>query len=167
MTDPVIQLIETMQDDLRSQQNLAELLNNKLDAMKHYDMSRLEALSQTERRLLQGIYSGEKRRQTVLRRATRKLYPQKQDGLASARELAQVSQEPARSKILTLAAMLGGVSEKVQSLNRINALASEKILNHFNHIFRVIAQSGRDIGLYSSGGKKAYLEQNRLVDAIV
>ena len=35
MTEPVIQLIEIMQDELRSQRNLAEILNNKLDAMKH------------------------------------------------------------------------------------------------------------------------------------
>ena len=129
-------------------------------------MTRLEALSQAERRLLQGLHSGQKIRHSVLLQATQKLYPQKRDGLASARELAKVSQEPARSKILALATMLRGVSEKVQTLNRINALASEKILSHFNQIFSIIAQSGRDIGLYSSGGKKSYLEQNRLVDAI-
>ena len=135
MTEPVIQLIEIMQDELRSQRNLAEILNNKLDAMKHYDMTRLEALSQAERRLLQGLHGGQKIRQSVLLQATQKLYPQKRDGLASARELAKVSQEPARSKILALATMLRGVSEKVQTLNRINALASEKILSHFNQIF--------------------------------
>jgi flagellar biosynthesis/type III secretory pathway chaperone len=85
---------------------------------------------------------------------------------ATAKELASAAPEPARSKLLALAAMLKETAQNVQRLNRINAIATHKVLGHFDQIFRIIAQSGRDIGLYGRAGKKSITEQNRLVDAI-
>ena len=166
MADAVEQLIEAMQQELRWQQELAVVLDNKLDAMKHYDMSRLEALSQNEQKLMQGLRHNEMRRQSAVRQAARQLSPDRPDRLSNAQELARASVEPGRSRILVLAGMLRSVAEKVQRLNRVNALASQRIIGHFDQIFRIIAQSGRDIGLYGEAGKKTLLEQNRLVDAI-
>jgi flagellar biosynthesis/type III secretory pathway chaperone len=166
MANHVQQLIETLQQELQYQQELAVVLDNKLDAMRHYDLSRLESLTQNEHRLVDEIRQSELRRTNTVRWATRQIWPQRRERPATCKELAQVSPEPEKSKLLTLAAMLSEVAEKVQRLNRIGNLASRKILAHFDHVFQIIAQSGRDIGLYGRCGKRSLLEQNRLVDAL-
>jgi flagellar biosynthesis/type III secretory pathway chaperone len=166
MANHVEQLIKTLQQELEYQRELAAVLDNKLDAMRHYDLSRLEALTQNEHRIVEEIRQNEYRRTDAVRRATRQYWPGRRQQPASCKELAQVSEEPERSKLITLAAMLAEIAETVQRLNRIGGIASRKILTHFDHIFQIIAQSGRDIGLYERGGKRSLLEQNRLVDAL-
>jgi len=166
MTDTVQQLIDAMQQELQFQQDLAALLDHKLDAMRHYDISRMEALGISEQRLVDRLRSHEQQRTEAIRRATRQYFPARFRQVATCREIAQVIAEPSRSKLLTLAAMLKDVAQNVQRLHRVQTLASRKIMAHFNQIFRIIAQSGRDVGLYGRGGKKALLEQNRLVDAL-
>ena len=107
------------------------------------------------------------RLQEAVNRVAVELLPQQRRArFMTAKELAQAASEPQRSKLLALAAMLKEVAENIQRLNRINAVATKKVLGHFDHIFNIIAQSGRDIGLYGRAGKKSIMEQNRLVDAI-
>jgi len=180
MSDAVEKLLQTLQDDWQWHHDLAAVLENKLDAMRHFDITRLEALTQSEQRITQAISLNEKKRREVIRQASAELFPQQGDSLArqeektegrklvpiTARELAGALKPPRRERLLALAGMLREITQKVQTLNRVNSLASHKIMGHFDHIFRIIAQSGRDIGLYGRGGKKSLLEQNRLVDAL-
>ncbi|KPK77642.1 MAG: hypothetical protein AMJ79_02560 [Phycisphaerae bacterium SM23_30] len=167
MADAVEQLIEAMQDELQCHRKLAAVLDGKLDAMRHFDVSRLEALRHNEQRLLNVVRMNGQRRAEATQQATWRLFPQRRIGSSvTAKELAQAAPEPARSKILALAAMLREMAQNIQRLNRVNAVATRKVLGHFDQIFRIIAQSGRDVGLYGRAGKKSMAEQNRLVDAI-
>lgn len=177
MSESVEKLMQTMEEDLRNQRDLAAVLENKLDAMRHFDMSRLDALALSEQRLMSLISVQERRRQLAIRQVSNELIPaagKPEDRLlkntqrrpVSAKELATAMKEPAGRKLMALAGMLREMAEKVQRLNRVNSLASRKILGHFDQIFRIIAQSGSDIGLYGNEGKKFLLEQNRLVDAL-
>ena len=167
MADAVEQLIEAMLDELQSHKKLSAVLDGKLDAMRHFDVSRLESLRQNEQRLLNVVRMNGQRRAEATHQATGQLFPQRRmDSSVTARELAQAAPEPARSKIMALAAMLKEMAQNIQRLNRVNAVATRKVLGHFDQIFRIIAQSGRDIGLYGRAGKKSLTEQNRLVDAI-
>jgi len=166
MADEIEKLMELMQEDLQRHRELAQILDNKLDAMRHRDIPRLEALAVAEHRLVGLISTHSKKRCDILRQATEKYFPGHGKKLATARELAQAAGGAARDKLLAISAMLADVTRKVQSLNQVNTIASQKILGHVDHIFRIIAQSGRDIGLYGRAGKKAPSEQNRLVDAI-
>ncbi|MBN1763975.1 MAG: flagellar protein FlgN [Sedimentisphaerales bacterium] len=166
MLKSVDNLIQTLQDDLQWHSDLAVVLENKLDAMRHFDLSRLEALTGNEQRLAQAIALNEKKRRDAVRAATMAVWPQRRGQTATASELAQALAEPQRSRLMSLTSMLREVMERVGRLNRINAIATHKIMGHFDHIFQIIAQSGRDIGLYGKSGKKSYLEQNRLVDAM-
>ncbi|MBN1846165.1 MAG: flagellar export chaperone FlgN [Sedimentisphaerales bacterium] len=166
MTDTIQQLIETLQQELRYQQELAQVLDNKLDAMRHYDLPRLEALTRNERRLVEILQGHDSQRAQAVRGAVRHLWPRQSRPRATCRELAEACREPQRSHLLTLSAMLAEVAEKVQRLNRIGAIATRKIMNHFDIVFQAIAQSGRDIGLYGRAGKKTGLEPHRLVDAL-
>ena len=166
MADAVQQLIEAMQQELQNQKDLSAVLNHKLDAMRNYDISKLESLSQSEQRLLDGIGINEIKRVEAARRVGMNLSPGKLGESLTVSKLAEAAGEPTRTKLVSLAAMLRDVAENVSRLNRINAIASEKVLGHFDQIFQIIAQSGRDIGLYGRYGKKSFLEQNRLVDAV-
>lgn len=166
MADTLEQLIESMSQDLDRHRTLAQLLDNKLDAMRRHDISRLESLGVVEHRLLNEMRVGEKKRTQAARQATSQFCPRHHGPLATAREIALAATEPARTKILSLAALLREVAEKIQTVNRVIALAGEKIQQHFDHIFGIIARSGCDIGLYSQAGQKSLLEQNRLVDAL-
>ena len=166
MANAVEQLIAALQDELQGHQKLSAILDGKLDAMRHFDVSRLESLRQKEQRLLDSVRMIGQRRLEAVNRATAELWPQRRRArFMTAKELAQAAPEPQRSKLLALAAMLKEVAENIQRLNRINAIATKKVLGHFDHIFNIIAQSGRDIGLYGRAGKKSIMELNRLVDA--
>ncbi|MCK5272875.1 MAG: flagellar export chaperone FlgN [Sedimentisphaerales bacterium] len=182
MSEAVEKLIQILEDDLQWHQSLAVVLENKLDAMRHYDMSRLEALAANERQLTEAICANEKKRRQVVRQATVEFFP-KNNKPATARELAKALQESQMAankqqlpktnsaetdanRLLALSDMLHDVTEKVKRLNNVVSIASHKILGHFDNVFRIIAQSGRDIGLYGRSGKKSLLEQNCLVDAL-
>ena len=166
MSEAAEKLFQTIQDDLQWHRDLAAVLENKLDAMRHYDMSRLEALTIKEQRLMETISDNERKRREVFGEATREFFPERGRKLATASEFAKVLEEPHRSKLLVLTGMLREITEKIRRLNSVNSIASQKIMGHFDHIFQIIAKSGRDIGLYGKAGKKSFLEQNRLVDAL-
>ena len=166
MADVAEQLITAMQAEFKGQQDLTALLEGKIDAMQHYDMSRLEALAAREQRLLETVRQQGLRRDAAVKRLTTHCFPQRRGQRAHARELAQALDEPHRTNLLSLAVMLKDAVQKTQRLNRINAVASQKILQHFHHVFRIIARTGCEVGLYGRGGKKAFLEQKQLVDAL-
>ncbi len=166
MADTIQKVVDVLQSDLQWHKELAVVLNNKLDAMRQYDLSRLESLTAAEQRLTDSISGNEQQRFTAIRQATAIYFPQRTGRLATARELASVVKGPLKEKLNALAAMLIDATKKVQRLNKVNALATEKIVGHVDQIFDLIAKSGRDIGLYGRRGKKTIFEQNRLVDAI-
>jgi len=166
MDNSTEQLISAMQQEVQAHEELAQLLENKLDAMKHYDLSRLEALSTGEQQVMSDLGRTGRLRQAAVHKLAREFYPQSPVKKVTARQLAETAQEPLRSKLLVLAGILKEVAEKVKRLNQVNALATGKVMVHFDAIFKLIAQYGCDIGLYGSSGKQLVFEQRRIVDAI-
>ncbi|MBN2212025.1 MAG: flagellar export chaperone FlgN [Sedimentisphaerales bacterium] len=158
-------LLEAMSAELQAQHQLAVLLENKLDAMRRYDLSRLEALSATEPRVLSLVRSSAQKRTIAAKAATTALNPPRKSAVATAKELAAMAQGPVRERLEALTASLVSAAEKAQRLNQIHAAAARRVVGHLDHIFRLVAHAGKDAGLYSRGGKAAMLEQNRLVDA--
>lgn len=166
MRETVEQLVWAMQEELQGQRKLAAVLGDKLDAMRRYDTTKLTSLADGERQLMDGTRAKAVKRGYAVEALAAELFPQRSGGRVTARELASAVGEPAQSRISSLAGQLGEAAEATQRLNRINVAASRKVLDHMDHVFRVIAQSGRDIGLYGRMGKQTALEQNRLIDAI-
>ncbi len=166
MAESIDQVVEILQNDLQWHQALAVVLDSKLEAMRQYDMLRLESLNAAEQQLMDNISGNEQRRNAAIRQATAVYFPHRTGRLATAREFASVVKGPLQEKLNSLANTLVEVTQKVQRLNRVNALATKKIIGHVDHVFNLIAKSGKDIGLYGRRGKEAVFEQNRLVDAI-
>ena len=165
MSKAVPQLVTAMQEELQYQQKLAGVLDGKLQAMREYNTTRLEALAISERRLVSAARSAGLKRNLAVQQLSAQLFPQRTRP-ASARELAAACDEPGRSQILAMSSLLAETVEKTSRLNRVTAVAARKVLGHIDHVFRAIAQSGRDIGLYGRAGQKNMLEQNRIIDAI-
>lgn len=166
MAKPVEQLILAMQAEVAVHEELADVLDGKLDALKCRDMSRLESLNGREQELVEVIRVKGQLRETAVEELVVCYYPQRVGERISARELAQESSEPWRSKLLAMTAMLREIATKVSRLNRINAIAMRKMMGHFDTIFNAIAQCGQDIGLYGRQGKELALEQRSVIDAI-
>ncbi len=167
MVQSVEKLIDNLQEMLRVHRELVKVLDNKLDAMRCYDLSRLESLSNAEQRLVGGVAEVEKRRQEIIIECLKEVPVGKSGWQVRARDIARVVEEPQRSKLLVLVSQLRETDERLGRLNNVVDIAVKKFLGHFDYIFRVIAQAGKDIGLYSRAGKKAMLEQNRIIDAVV
>lgn len=159
------QLADIMHEELRLQKNLADTLENKLQAMRRHDTACLEDITAREQTVVNAVQEIAAQRNSVLRRITTAL-AMGRSASPTAKEIAKQSSEPTRSRIISLAAKLKEQARNVQRLNHVTAIASRKILTHFDAIFGIIASSGRDIGLYGRAGRTALLEQNRLVDAI-
>ena len=166
MAKAVEQLILAMQAEVAVHEELAGVLDGKLDALKCRDLSRLESLNGREQELVNVVRVKGQLRETAVKEVVGSYYPQRRGERISASELAQDSKEPWRSKLLTMTALLKEIATKVSRLNQINAIAMRKMLGHFDTIFNVIAQCGQDIGLYGRQGKELALEQRSVIDAI-
>jgi len=166
MSEHVQELIAVLQQELGLQTELVRVLDGKLDAMGRYDMTSLQALSQREQSLVASLQGQEQRRRQAVQQASRALLHGRSRVGATARQLAQAAPEPQRSLLVRLAQRLREAVEKARRLNRINEIATRKILGHVDDVFRIIARSGCDIGLYGQSGRRACGAQNRLVDAL-
>ncbi len=166
MNNPIEKLIEVMQTDLQLHRDLTQILQQKLDAMRQRDLELLDALATREQQSMENLAANAVRRTSAIRDAMKLYMPARTGRLATARELARVVGGAFQSRILAMVSLLMEATGDVQRLNRINQIASKKILGHVDHIFQIIAKAGKDIGLYGRAGKKTLLEQNRLVDAI-
>ena len=166
MPDNFVKLADLMHEELRLQKDLADTLQNKLEAMRHHDTMRLEGITVQEQAVINAVQQVAAQRNSLLRRITTALSLGR-SGPPTAKDIARQSAEPTRTRLLSLAGKLKEQAQAVQRLNHITEIASRKILTHFDNIFGIIANSGRDIGLYGRAGRTALLEQNRLVDALV
>jgi flagellar biosynthesis/type III secretory pathway chaperone len=166
MKDGIDKLIDEMQGELERHNDLAALLERKIDAMKRFDTGQMETLTAQEQGLVHELQVKGRQREAAVTLASRQLLGARGAGRLTAKELAVKSPEPQRTRLLALSGMLREVGLKVQSLNRVNALASHKVLGQFDQVFQILARSGREIGLYGRGGRTGAVEQNRLVDTI-
>lgn len=166
MAELVEQLIFAMQDEVRVHEELAGVLDGKLDALKCRDLSRLESLNVREEQLVGVVRAKGQVRESAVQSVVQEYYPQRRGERVSARELAQSSKEPWRGKLLAMTSLLKEIATKVSRLNQVNALAMRKMMGHFDTIFNLIAQCGQDIGLYGREGKQPALEQRSMIDAI-
>ncbi len=165
MAEAVQQLIETMQEELQCQQYLANLLDGKLEAMRGFDAVKLQQLNIAEQQMMDQVRQRVQRRTLAVRCATRRLLPQSELRSVSARQLAYLAPAGQKEAILALTDELLEVCEKVKRLNNVNAMATRKMMGHFDKVFNLIANSGCEVGLYSPSGKSRPMIQNQLVDA--
>src|SRR5436309_3292801 len=113
----VAELLTLLRELLAGHERLLGLALARRDAMRSFDIGRLEVLSEQERVQMQLLAVLDRRRMAL----SPQFRPHIRNAEPAVTEISRRSAEPARSQLLTLAAKIKEVVEKVERNSRINA----------------------------------------------
>ncbi len=167
MADLIDNIIMIMREDLRYQRDLEKILEDKLQALRNNDAAMLDAIAQVEHRTVLALNNNVERTGKAIAAAAEVYFPQFKGKNISLSQLKTVASAGQCQSLDALGAMLRSTIENVRRQNQIVSLVTHKLLGHMDNIFKVIAHTGRDIGLYGRyGDRQMNIEQNRMLDAI-
>ena len=157
----VNELLSLLRDLLVGQQQLLQLGLSRRDAMRTFDVTRMEALVGQEKAALERLTSLDRRRQQLMAQI-RATMPRNFEPTVS--EIAKRSQEPQKSQLLTLAAQLKETVEQVERNTRINATISETVIKGLAKVLKVVTGLAQHAGLYMRNGRKAAMHGIHLLE---
>jgi hypothetical protein len=157
----VADLVALLRDTLQSQQRLLQIAVLRQEAMKAFDIERLNALHEQERAETQNADSFETRRKTIIQQ----FRPLLGNGIEpSVSEIARRCQEPTKTQLLALAGQLKSVVEQLARHTRINASVSESVVKGLAKVLKVMTGLAQHAGLYMRNGRKAALKGIHLLE---
>ena len=156
-----IELVNLLREMLITQQRILQIATSRLEAMKSFDIDRLNGLMEQERNELVRAESLETRRAALV--------PQFRSILGnclepSVSEIAARCGEPIKSQLLGLAGQLKAVVEQVDRTTRINAKVSETVVKGLAKVLKVMTGLAQHAGLYMRNGRKAALKGIHLLE---
>jgi hypothetical protein len=157
----VTELLTLLRELLAGQERLLAMALARREAMRTFDMARLETVAGQERVETVKMVELDKRRAALtgrLRAALGGGTP------ATVSEVARRVEEPARSQLLALAAQLKETVEKVERNARINATVSETVVKGLAKVLKVVTGLAQHAGLYMRNGRKAALHGIHLLE---
>lgn len=167
MLEPVVlnlaPLTELLQQFLATHQRLLSLARSRQEAMRTYDVARLNELLERERQEAQGLEKLERQRKGVLIQLRLQL------GMAANPTVSQIAErcgEPARSQLLGLAGTLKATVEELGRINRINAKVSQGVAVGLARVLSVMTGLAQHAGMYMANGRKAVIRGIHLLDAL-
>lgn len=164
MSPSLTRLIEQTQQEYQCHHQLQQLLETKLEAIRHCDVGQLETLAEQEARLVQMIRVNEQRRRESLHQLQAET-PNAERQPWNASRVAEVATEPQRSQWLALVEHFRKTAENCRRLNGIIGIVTQKLIGHTEQVFSVLARAGESIGLYERPGCKAAGPSHCLLDA--
>ncbi len=151
----VEQVVRVLDELKHLHDELAVVVKGKIQAMRAADTDALRSAVAREGFLTQRI-----REQDGLRRQIMELVGEllglspDEAGRMTVSELAQRTVEPARSRLLAVAAAIREKAQEAARANEVAAMITAEMLKHFRHVFEVMAQvDAREVGLYSRTGR--------------
>jgi len=156
-----LELITLLRDMLASQQRLLQIALLRQDAMRSFDIERLNVLHEQERTETQKAESFDNRRTVLIQRFRPLLPANLQPGVS---EIARRCQEPVKSQLLALAGRLRAVVEQLDRHTRINAKVSETVVTGLAKVLKVMTGLAQHAGLYMRNGRKAALKGIHLLE---
>lgn len=151
--DKVVQeLLGLLREMLAGQQQLLKLGYARREAMRVFDIVRLEIFSGQEQAQVRQLALLERRRQ-VLVAQFRALLPRGVEPTVS--EIASRMAEPMKGQLLVLAAQIRETAEGVTRTARINAAVSEGVVKGLARVLKVVTGFAQHAGLYLRNGRKA------------
>jgi hypothetical protein len=161
MDKPVNDLLNLLREMLGSQQRLLAIATARRDAMRAFDVERLNGLTEQEK--LETDRAGEldRKRKDVTSQLRNALGRGVQPTVS---EIAKRVDEPLRSQLLTVAAELKAVVEQLDRLTRINARVSETVVKGMARVLKVVTGMAQHAGLYMRNGRKAALAGLHLLE---
>ena len=157
----ITDLLSLLRDLLAGQQRLLNVALARREAMRTFDIARLEAIAIQERAETANLAALDRRRQQVTAQI-RGILPQHVDATVS--EVARRAAEPAKSRLLALAAQLKEAVEQVERNTRINATVSEAVVKGLAKVLKVVTGLAQHAGLYMRNGRKAAMRGIHLLE---
>jgi len=154
-------LIEMLTELRELQQQLLWCLRTQQRAMRTGRMDQVQSCTSRSKFLVQQIADVEGK----LRGTARQLAAGAEDPVARLSDLAAALAEPARSKLLALAAATLTLAQEIDQVNRINQQVTEEVLNCFDAIQRRLCNSDKS-AVYESTGKPVMANAWRVLDAV-
>ena len=157
----ITELLALLRELLAGQERLLALALARREAMRTFDMPRLETMAGQERAETVRMAELDKRRLALTGRMRAVLGG---GTPATVSEVAKRVEEPARSQLLGLAAQLKETMEKVERNSRINATVSETVVKGLAKVLKVVTGLAQHAGLYMRNGRKAALHGVHLLE---
>jgi hypothetical protein len=148
----VTELLSLLREMLESQQRLLTIAMARQDAMRAFDVERLNALTDQEKGETDRAGDLDRKRKDVTSRLRNELG---RNVPPTVTEVAKRVNEPVRSQLLATAAELKAVVEKVDRHTRINAKVSDAVVKGMARVLKVVTGMAQHAGLYMRNGRKA------------
>ena len=143
------QILASQQKDY---QRLAQLIEAKREAVRRADINAITDLCQRENTIAQHVTELEKSRLTLAARLTQELAPASKQPLSMS-QLAELLDEPQRTRFLGLSQDLRATIEEVRSSSRIVRVASDALARHMGGLLQVFQSSLSRARVYSDRGQ--------------
>jgi hypothetical protein len=157
----VADLLSLLREMLAGQQRLLQFALARREAMRTFDVERLQSMNDQERAEAQAVQLLDKRRQALVAQF-KTLLGRNVD--ATVTEIARRVPEPTKSQLLGLAAQLKAVMEQVERNNRINATVSETVVTGLARVLKAVTGLAQHAGMYMRNGRKAALHGIHLLE---
>jgi hypothetical protein len=157
----VMELLELMGELLAGQQRLLTISTSRREAMRAFDIERLEMLLEQERGETQNLMGLDRMRQGILGQMKREMGA---GAVINVTEIAKRVSEPRKSQLLGLAGQIRTVVEQVERNTRINATISETVVKGLAKVLKVVTGLAQHAGLYMRNGRKASLHGIHLLE---
>ncbi|MCL2646706.1 MAG: flagellar protein FlgN [Phycisphaerales bacterium] len=156
-----IELVNLLREMLLMQQRILQIAASRQEAMRTFDIERLQGVAEQERLEMQRAEEMETRRAALIRRLRAALGK----GIGpTVTEVAKHVGEPVKSQLLGLAGQLKTVVEQVDRTSRINAKVAETVVKGLAKVLKVVTGLAQHAGLYMRNGRKAAMKGIHLLD---
>lgn len=147
------ELVRLLNDMARQHDELAVLMQSKLEAIRRADSDAIQSITSSELLLANRVAEREGLRRDLVRNLLRDLGRDPQEFLSvRTSDLAEHFSEPRRSQILSAAAGLRSRIEAIDRRQTSTRLITEHMLQHMGEIIAVVTSGGAATGVYSRRG---------------
>jgi hypothetical protein len=150
----VTELLTLLREILASQQRLLQIAVARQEAMRVYEIDRLNALIEQEKVETQKAESFSNRRRVLMNQFTNVLGRGVEIKVS---EIAKRVGEPQKTELLVVAAEIKAVTEQLERNMRVNAKISESVVKGLAKVLKVMTGLAQHAGLYMRNGRKAAL----------
>ena len=155
------ELLNLLREMLLMQQQLLQIATARQEAMRLFDLKRLQSLTELEHAELQRAAKIETRRKALIFQLKAALGKGIEPTVT---EIAKRTSEPTKSQLLALASQLKAIVEQVDRTSRINAKVSETVMKGLAKVLKVVTGLAQHAGLYMRNGRKAAMKGIHLLE---
>jgi FlgN protein len=148
----VQELLILLREMLGGQRRLLQIALVRREAMRVFEIEKLNGLMEMERAELLGAAKLDEQRKALIYRFRQVLG---KDVEPTVSEIAKRCGEPQKTQLLSVAAELKGVVVELDQNTRINAKVSETVVRGLAKVMKVVTGLAQHAGLYMRNGRKA------------